>query len=235
MHNFDQVKQEFDDLPYMDHEQALVLRDLIHEENARDILEIGFYQGKSSAYIAAVLEDRGDGSLTTLDRDYARDKEPNIDTVLETMGLSHRVTPIYCFRSYTWELQRLINAQFRPQFDMCYFDGGHNWDTTGFGVLLVDMLLRPGGLLLLDDMEWSIAGSPYHRKNPKRSAMFSPDERTAKPVRLVWETILPHLGYEYIREHKEHQWGVARKPLKAASSVSGAGGRRSSLFGKATD
>ncbi|MEZ4597942.1 MAG: hypothetical protein R3C32_14675 [Chloroflexota bacterium] len=35
----------------------------------RDLLEIGFYQGKSSAYIGAILEDRGGpGHLLTIDR-----------------------------------------------------------------------------------------------------------------------------------------------------------------------
>jgi len=83
---------------------------------------------------------------------------------------------------------------------------------------------------VLDDMEWSVDGSPYHRKNPKRAAVFSQDERAAKPVRLVWDSILPHLGYEYVREYKEHQWGTARKPVEPTSSVPDTAGQRSSLF-----
>lgn len=236
MDKFDLVTQQYENIPYMKHEQAVILRDLIHKEGAKDILEIGFYQGKSSAYIAAVLEDQGDGSLTTLDRKSAKRHDPNIEKLLQDIGLMHRVTPIYCHRSYTWELQKLLNTPNRPQFDFCYFDGGHTWDSTGFGVLLVDMLLRPGGVLLLDDMDWSIERSPHHRKNPKLGAKYSAGERTAKPVRLVWDTILPHLGYSHIREYKAQRWGTARKPLnaeQASEAAAGKGGR--SLFSLRTD
>ncbi len=122
------------------------------------------------------------------------------------------MTVYYCKRSYTWELQRLISAKDRPQFDFCYFDGGHTWDLTGFGVLLVDMLLRPGGVILLDDMDWSIARSPHYKRNEHLTKRYDQDEVDSKPVRLVWDTILKHLGYEHIREYPEQKWGLARKP-----------------------
>ena len=193
-------------------EQAEIIRDLILAEDAQDIIEIGFFKGKSSAYIAATLEDRGSGSLATFDMRSAANHEPNIETLLEKTNLSHRVTPYYCKRSYTWELQRLISAPERPQFDFCYFDGWHTWDTSGFGVILIDMLLRPGGLILLDDMNWSIARSPHYQKNPKLSQRYDEDEKTSQPVRLIWDTVLKHFGYEHVREYPSENWGLARKP-----------------------
>ncbi|MEX5727060.1 putative O-methyltransferase YrrM [Rhodovulum iodosum] len=209
---FDTVSRDLRELPYMKVAQARVLRDLIADEDAEDILEIGFFKGKSSAYIGAILEDRGAGHLVTIDRDSARNHRPDITQVLAGAGLGHRVTPVFAKRSYTWELQRLISADPSPRFDLCYFDGGHHWDGTGFGVLLVDMLLRPGGLLVLDDMNWSINGSPYYRKDPKRAEAFSEDECAAHTVRLVWDRILPHLGYRHVREIEPLAWGIARKP-----------------------
>ena len=212
MAKFELVQSLFGDVPYMRNEQASILRDLIISEGARDILEVGFYRGKSSAYIAAILEDIGAGSLATFDMESARRHSPNIETILEKTGLSHRVTPFFCKRSYTWELQRLINASDRPQFDFCYFDGGHTWDLTGFGVVLVDILLRPGGVILLDNMDWSMSRSPHYRKNPQMTKRYDQDEVDSKPVRMVWDTILTHFGYEHIREYKDQQWGLARKP-----------------------
>ena len=52
----------------MNESRARIMRDLIHRFGARDILEIGFFRGKSSAYIGAILEDQGAGKLTTIDR-----------------------------------------------------------------------------------------------------------------------------------------------------------------------
>lgn len=211
MSKFDFVTRHFGDLPYMDEPRAALVRSIIRENDARNILEIGFYQGKSSAYFGAILEDLGRGQLTTIDKTNARGRTPNILDVLKTAGLEHRVEARFAERSYTWELQRLISQQPCPQFDLCYFDGGHHWDGTGFGVLLVDMLMKPGGILILDDMNWSMASSKYHKDNPASMAKFSQDEREAQTVRLVWETILPHLGYHVLREYPRIGWGVARK------------------------
>lgn len=213
MSKLDLVDKLFGDLRYMKRKQADLLFDMICSESAGEILEIGFYQGKSSAYIAAMLEDNERGHLMTIDRRSAETKSPNIHEVLEDTGLAHRVTPIFAKRSYTWELQKLISKPPRPQFDLCYFDGGHTWDDTGFGVLLVDMLLRPGGLIILDDMDWSPGNSRQAARSGNKFKNFSRGELEAKSVRLVWDTILPHLGYEHVREYPEVRWGVARKPM----------------------
>ena len=48
------VSQLFPDVPHMTAEQANLMRDIIAAEGAHDVLELGFYKGKSSAYIAAI-------------------------------------------------------------------------------------------------------------------------------------------------------------------------------------
>jgi predicted O-methyltransferase YrrM len=213
MSQFEEVMAAFDELPYMRHPQAVLMRDLIVEHDAHDILEIGFYHGKSSAYIAAILEDLGRGHLVTIDRENARAREPNIEYVLSTLGLTHRVTPVYATRSYTWELAKMIRAAPRPQFDFCYFDGGHTWDGTGFGFVLVDLLLRPGGWILFDDLTWTVDAAMQHRKQvPRYWRNFSPDERAEPAVGLVFDLLVPHLGYTEQAVINRGQWGLARKP-----------------------
>lgn len=211
---FERVKSRFDDLPYMGHSQAALMRDLVSERDARDILEIGFYHGKSSAYFAAILEDLGRGHLVTIDRENARRREPNIEQVLSALDLAHRVTPVYARRSYTWEMARMIRTEPRPQFDFCYFDGGHTWDGTGFGFVLVDMLLRPGGWIVFDDLPWTIEAAIRDRpKVPKQWRSFSPDELSAPAVSLVFELLVPHLGYTDQAVINRGRWGLARKPI----------------------
>ncbi|MEE2946055.1 MAG: class I SAM-dependent methyltransferase [Pseudomonadota bacterium] len=211
MSHLDKVDELFGDIPYMTRPRANLVKDLITQHQLRDIIEIGFFHGKSSAYIAAILEDQGAGHLTTFDLVRAREKTPNIEDLLKGLDLSHRVTPFFAKRSYTWELQRLINSENRPQFDFCFFDGGHTWDNTGFGVLLIDMLLRPGGFILLDDMDWTIDGSKYYQQNPKKMKPYDADERAVPAVRRVWDSILPHLGYEHVAEYPQFELGLARK------------------------
>jgi predicted O-methyltransferase YrrM len=212
MDTFEKVRSVFDDLEYMRHPQAELIRDFVVKHDSRDILEIGFYHGKSSAYIASILEDLGRGHLVTIDRDAARSREPNIEQVLSTLDLSHRVTPVYAHRSYTWELAKMIRAKPRPQFDLCYFDGGHTWDPTGFGFVLVDMLLRPGGWIIFDDLPWTIeAAMQDMAKLPAHWRAADPEERSTPAVNLVFELLVPHLGYTDRYVTNDGQWGVARK------------------------
>lgn len=193
------------------------MRDLIIEHDAHDILEIGFYHGKSSAYVAAILEDLGRGHLVTIDRHTARQRDPNIEEVLSTLDLRHRVTPIYAQRSYTWEMAKMIRANPRSQFDLCYFDGGHTWDATGFGFVLVDLLLRPGGWIVFDDLNWTIEAAMHNHSNPpKQWRASSADERATPAVRLVFDLLVPHLGYTDRRTGNDGRWGIARKPLSNA-------------------
>jgi predicted O-methyltransferase YrrM len=140
--------------------------------------------------------------------------------VLAEMDLSHRVTPIYAERSFTWELGRMITAEPRPQFDLCYFDADHTWEGTGFGFVLVDMLLRPGGWIVFDDLEWTMEASMKQSgKAPKYWTARSADERAAAPVKIVFETLVPHFGYTNVHTLYGGWWGVARKPLQPAAGV----------------
>ncbi|MEX2123392.1 MAG: class I SAM-dependent methyltransferase [Woeseia sp.] len=214
MDNFEKVRSTFDDLKYMRHPQATFIRDFVAKHDARDILEIGFYHGKSSAYFAAILEDLGRGHLLTIDLWNAKRREPNIGQVLSALDLAHRVTPVFAERSYTWELAKIIRATPRPQFDMCYFDGGHTWDATGFGFALVDMLLRPGGWILFDDLEWTVESAMEDRADmPRQWRACSPDERATPAVKLVFDLLVPHLGYIDRHTVNDGRWGIARKPL----------------------
>lgn len=212
MSKFDEVSEKFEKLPYMNHKQASFLRDLIVENDASNILEVGFHQGKSSAYIAAMLEDQQNGHLTTIDKLSAKSQSPTIHDVLEKLDLSHRVTPIFAERSYTWELAKMLQASPRPQFDLCYFDGGHTWDNTGFGFHLVDALLRPGGIIIFDDLFWSLDWAVKNNPSMEKIAkQYSADERAAQGVRMVFEILAPNMGYTGYTGYSG-RWGVAQKP-----------------------
>ena len=112
----------------------------------------------------------------------------------------------------------MLNGANRPQFDFCFLDAGHTWDVTGFAFLLVDMLLKPGGMIVLDDLDWTIAKASEGR--PERAKLFtrhSQEEKDAKGVLMVLDLIAPHLGYVAKRDGVVKTWGVARKPSRQAA------------------
>ena len=205
------VDKKFGDLPYMSTRQALSLGRLIEREGLSSLLELGTYHGKSTAYMAAVLEMIGRGSLVTIDRLDAKTREPNVYQVLKTLKLSHRVQVYLEPRSLTWRLMRLIEEHESPSFDFCYFDGGHSWDVTGYAFFLVDRLLKPGGWVIFDDLDWTYErmikpGEPI----PEFLSRLPEEERSTAQVGKVWDLLVCRsLGYE--RHEVIGNWGVARK------------------------
>jgi predicted O-methyltransferase YrrM len=207
--------------------QAQRITDFLAENRLSDCLELGFFHGVSSAYIADSLRTRGSGHLTTIDLDDARKKEPNIDKILADLDLTDWVTVYYEPRSFTWRLMKFIEESSQPRFDFCYLDGGHTWDASGFAFFLVERLLRPGGWLLFDDLNWSVApeAEALQRKGkslPGWMARMTEEERRTKQVRNIWELLVKrHDGFDEFFE--EGQWGFARKKVdKAAHNQRGA-------------
>ena len=206
----ERVRDYVGKLPYMKFSQAQRLQEFIVENGIRDCLELGFYHGVSSAYVAEILKDLGGGSLTTIDLISAQERQPNIDQVLSDLGLDSYVTVFYEPRSYTWRLMKLLEAHSEPIYDFCYIDGGHSWDVSGFGFFLVEKLVRPGGWLLFDDLDWtyermigSEGKSAFMRRMPE-------EEIATRQVRKVWELLVKrHPSFHNIRE--DGQWGFAQK------------------------
>jgi predicted O-methyltransferase YrrM len=208
------VEARWQRVPFMKLSQARFLRKFIREHDLADVLELGFFHGKSTAFIAAILEELGRGHVTTCDKRNALERSPNIHEVLESLGLEHRVTVQVAHRSFTWEMARMLESRPRPTFDFCYIDGAHTWDGTGFSFFLVDLMLRPGGWIIFDDLDWTIAGREAKVGPRFEYRAYSDEEKEAKQVRKVFEVLAVERGYTDMYEHERFRWGVARKPLK---------------------
>ncbi len=78
------VKKIVKDTPHMNLEQANRLTSFIQQHEIKDILELGFCNGVSTAYMAAALSRSGGGSIVTIDLEYVRSSPPpNIESLLE--------------------------------------------------------------------------------------------------------------------------------------------------------
>jgi predicted O-methyltransferase YrrM len=183
-------------IPHMLPADARELTSFILDNQLFRILELGFCHGVSTSYFAAALDSAGQGHITTVDLESARSNTPNIDHLLNALGLRTHVTVFYEPTSYVWRLMLMLREQPIPQFDFCYVDGAHNWFTDGFAFLLVDKLLRPGGWIVFDDLDWTYASSPTLRDTPLVHAM--PDaEKNATQVRQVYELLVKtHPAYD---------------------------------------
>jgi predicted O-methyltransferase YrrM len=214
------VKQIVQDTPHMSLAKARTITSFIREHDLRDILELGFRFGVSTTYMAGALQDLDGGHITAIDLEIVRDGEENIERFLDEAGLRSLVTVHYEPTSYTWRLMRMLEEDTGPRFDFCYLDGAHDWFVDGFAFFLVDRLLRPGGWIIFDDLDWTFASSGTLSQTERVRAMPD-DERVTPQVRKVYELLVKtHPSYGNFQVVDD--WAYAQKLRTPAAS----GGQR---------
>jgi predicted O-methyltransferase YrrM len=210
-----EVDRRFRDLPYMDLERATLLDRFLKEHRLARCLELGFYHGKSSAFIASSLREMGEGHLTTIDLRHSAKRAPNIHEVLAAMELEAWVTVIYEQRSFNWRLLTMLEEEPRPSFDFCYLDAAHTLYETGLGFFMVDKVLAPGGWVVFDDLDfrYETLVKPGE-KLPDWLARMTREERQTDQIRKVWELLVKeHPAYDDFFE--DGRWAFARKRPEA--------------------
>ena len=237
---FDDVARAVAGVPFMSPEQGRLVYDHVRATRPAEVLELGTAHGVGAAYLAAALEDNGAGRLTTVDFAAAA-YDPPPEALLARAGVAGRVRIVREFSSYTWWLKEQVQARsdragnVEPLYDFVYLDGAKNWTIDGLAVVLVEKLLRPGGWLLMDDLDWSYAQDPgreatdgiVHRE-------LSEPERTQPHLRAVFDLIVAQHPSFTERAGPGRVVGLGAQGARRAAALlgrdeppaRGAGGRR---------
>jgi predicted O-methyltransferase YrrM len=232
--DFDEVAARVAGIPFMSPELGRRVYDHVRTSEARQTLELGTAHGVSAAYIAAALDAQGEGHLTTVDHGAAA-FEPAPEKVLARAGLSHRVTIVRKHSSYNWFLKEQVEQRSdeagncAPVYDFVYLDGSKNFSVDGLAVVLVEKLLRPGGWLLMDDLEWTYALGPWMEPqlspggSPCPFGPLSESERTEPHLRTVFELVVKqHPAFtRFIRQDEWFGWaqkGEGQRRYELATS-----------------
>ena len=213
MNKLNLITYKYVNLPYMRHGQALYMRDIIQRYKLKNLCELGHFHGKSSIYLGAILEEQGFGTLTTFDIS-ATKVTPNINTLISEFSLEEFVNPIVTAEGYTWDLSNLIEKN-DTRFDFCYIDGGHTFESTLLAFVLTDILLDKGGIIIFDDIDWTVEKSisvfgdailnvPMYRSN-------TPHQRATPQVKMVCDLIVSKYNYSLLENKDEFNWAVFQK------------------------
>src|SRR5437588_278482 len=215
---FEEVAERVQGIPFMTPVLGRRVYEHIRSSPPQEALELGTAHGVSASYIAAALEANGEGHLTTVDHAGAA-YDPSPEEVLERAGLAHRVRIVREHSSYNWWLAGQVKrasdpaGNTLPQFDFCYLDGAKNFNLDGLAVVLIEKLLRPGGWLLMDDLEWTYEQNPWIEPSGDGRPLgpLSESERTEPHLRAVFEVIVKaHPAFSHFR--REDEWyGWAQK------------------------
>lgn len=153
-------------------------------------LEIGVYEGRSTEWFLRNICTAPGSRLVSV--------EPYLDRfrdnyrALQSSGLADRLELHQGFAS---EILPRISLG-KPVFDFAYVDGGKDTDTLIQTSVLVWLALKPGGVLIWDDYEWTNSpGEPPVAKPPKQA---------------IDAFLACHAG-KYIEQHRG--WQVAIRKL----------------------
>jgi len=168
-------------LPLIDAEVGALLRMLATAIDALRILEIGTAIGYSGIWLAGALPP--DGSLFTLeiDQDRAREAKQNFTRA----GLADRISVIVGDA-------KLMVAKVAGPFDLIFQDGAKQLYTPLLDRLV--SLLRPGGLLVTDNVLWDGEVVPGFLPKPVRDendtrAIAEYNQRLAAHPDLITATV----------------------------------------------
>ncbi|SHG95502.1 hypothetical protein SAMN04488044_1685 [Cognatishimia maritima] len=176
------------------------------------VLEICRVPSAVTYALAEALKAGGQGGVLTAFEMGPSPVRKKFNRLLGQNELQDHVTIMPVRKSYHWALQRLINDERRPRFDICVLNGNRRWDAVALTAYLADILLRPGGLMIAPGLKWSIESSPYFQRQTAQLAEYDKDEIAAHPLELVRDTVLPRLNYRIIEEPNCPQVLFARKP-----------------------
>ena len=141
----DRVRAETSEMPnaamQIAADQGALMELLVRLINAKDALEVGTFTGYSAMCIARGLADGGRLTCLELDEEFAATAQRNLEAASVADRVEIRIGPA---------AQSLMAIPAEPAFDFAFIDA----DKTGYPEYyeLVLERMRPGGLVLLDNM-----------------------------------------------------------------------------------
>lgn len=122
--------------------------------------------------------------------------------------------------TYSWTLFEML--QRGERFDVIYVDGHHTFYIDLPAMVLADKLLKPGGYLLLDDMEWSLS---FLKTNMLRSlsqwyfyrtmydfSQYTKEQQSLPHIKMIAnELFVKHSGYTKDEGLSLPHWWTLRK------------------------
>ena len=167
-----------------------VLRDLIAAERARSVIEIGLAFGSSALAIGEALTSLGSPGARHLIIDAYQDRFQNIGwEALVSAGLDQLCTLVR-ERSQI-ALPRLVAEEYIS--DAAFVDGSHIFHNVFVDLYFLRELVRPGGLLILDDCQWSSVATAvnYYVMNARWTHETVREETRLRAYRLPDPTYEP--------------------------------------------
>jgi predicted O-methyltransferase YrrM len=192
-------------VPYTHNRVCQLLFELAVTSQAPQIVEIACGYGKATAYLAAAASLR-DGFVMACDGMKPQWRKRAADDLVRAVGGAEHCR-IDFDSDARWWLLDLVTERTGEWIDLAYLDAAHTVEVDSFLASALWRHLKPGGMLVLDDLDWtaSLHAAP--------GAVFSRPERSH--VRALYDYLraLSDVGdsLEWGRSELDWTWGLVLK------------------------
>jgi len=191
------------------------IHDFIVSHNLRACIELGTGFGATSCIMASAVQELGGGRVITVDK-YLH-QPVNVKVLMQHVGLEETsIEVIVDILGYNWYMADLIETlthkgKCTPIFDFCLLDGAHEWEPDALAFTLITRLMKPGGWVVLDDLNFNL------RMVPNWSEVFpvyNDRQLDTYQIRRVWDLIVrQHTDFTNFRISHNDRIGWAQKKL----------------------
>lgn len=205
-------------------QHALKLLAIVLEQNpAPELCEVGVGFGATTIEICRMLSNRGIYHLFEFS-----DRLDDLKKDLDGSGFNNIVYHSNTrrqFDSYSWVLAQMLLARRAgggpvPMFDFVFLDGAHAFHHDAPATVILKELLKPGGIFLFDDYDWTFGASPTQRPavKPEILKLYTEEQIQTPHLRLICDLFmdsdpdyekvnLNFVGRERRRAYRKHAGG----------------------------
>ncbi|GLR19020.1 class I SAM-dependent methyltransferase [Portibacter lacus] len=217
---FENIHKRVKNVPFISKTNAKSLYEFIITNKPTNILELGIAHGTASCYIAAALDEIGNGKLTCVDLIEVKDAFiPTIEDQL--LDLSKYVEVHRMQSGYNWFLHNEIKSCSnneenicKTKYDLIIIDGPKNWTIDSSSFFLCDKLLNENGWIIWDDYSWTYADANLRRDitDGISHRSLSKEEQSIPHIKEIFHLlVIQHQNYSNFIIQDDSDWVWANK------------------------
>ena len=200
-----------EDVPYTPQRVGHLLHQFVTYYENPEVLELACGYGKITPYLAKAADSRG-GKVRASDHKVRTWEDKSAVDRIEDAGLSE-VCEFTFGQDARWYTLDLFGDQPGEWVDFVYFDLSHTIEVDAFVALAVWTHLSPGGIIVLDDLDWS----PQEHGDDKDESRTSRPEAKQMEILFNYISELPQVGdhQTWGSEEMYWRWGFIQKAREA--------------------
>ncbi|MCK5521706.1 MAG: class I SAM-dependent methyltransferase [Thiomargarita sp.] len=199
------------------------LYQFIVDNKLQACIELGTGFGATSCMMGAAVKELNQGKVITIDK-YLH-HPVNVKVLMRHVGLSDESIEVVADElGYNWFLAELIREQTHdgvclPIFDFCLLDGAHEWEPDALAFSLMAKLLKPGGWIAIDDINFFLRMIPNWQES---HGTYTDKELDTFQMRMVYELVVqqhPDFGDFHLTHDGRIGWARKKHPAETKKSL----------------